>query len=50
MVYLKVFGECPKGSQLHEKTLVTKKTYKFPDNLLKKEHSQNKLSGWFYIL
>ena len=32
MVYLKGFGKYPKEPQLHEKTLATKKTYKFPKN------------------
>jgi hypothetical protein len=40
MIYLKGFGKYPKGPQLHEKTLDTKKTYNFPDNSLKKEHSR----------
>jgi hypothetical protein len=49
MFYLKGFGKYPKGPQLHEKTLATKKTYKIPDNSLKKEHSKSKLDEWLYI-
>ena len=50
MFYLKGFGKYPKGPQLHEKTLATKKTYKIPDNSLKKEHSRSKLNEWLYVI
>ncbi len=35
MFYLKGFGKYPKGPQLYEKPLATKKTYKIPDNSLR---------------